>query len=200
MSMADVLSIIGIVAAVIGIGVAAFYGNRALNPPKRLMQWHSVATPLIAGRQEQHHGTIEVRILDQRMDNPYVGTLTVENIGRHDIESSSFDQGRPIRFEVHHAKGTVTFLDQETNPPGLHVNGNSILIGPELLRSKSKWTKSFVTDGQARIELAESYMVNAIINKKADENHREVQWARIFLALSFLFFLIIIALFIIIIR
>ena len=102
----------------------------------------------------------------KRVNDPHIGTLTVENIGRHDIDSNSFDQGRPIRFEVHRARKAVTFLDHEANPPGLRVDRNSILVGPELLRSKSKWTVSFVTDGNPKIELADSHMINVKISEK----------------------------------
>jgi hypothetical protein len=136
MSTADILGIIAIVGGVIGIGVAVFYGRRALRPPERLIQWHSDATPLISRRSAQYRGVIEVSVSGQRVNDPYIGRLTVENVGQHDIESSSFDKGRPIRFLVHHGGWTGTFLDQEDNPPGLRVDGDFILVGPELLRSK----------------------------------------------------------------
>lgn len=166
MSTADILGIGGIVVALIGVAVAAFYGRRALNPPNRLIQWHSEATPLMAQPDAQFRGAVEVRVLGQRVNDPYLGRLVVENAGRHDIDSSSFDQERPIRFQVYHARKTGTFLDLDNNPPGLRVDGNSIFIGPELLKSKSKWTVSFVSDGRPHIELEDSHLVNVKIRRK----------------------------------
>jgi hypothetical protein len=114
----------------------------------------------------QYRGAIEVLVFGQKMDNPYLGTLTIENAGRYDIDSTLFDQGRPLRFEVKQAKKVGTFLDQSDNPPGLRVDGNSIFIGPELLHAKSEWTISFISDGRPEINLADSHLVNVEIREK----------------------------------
>jgi hypothetical protein len=170
MSAADLLAIVGIVLAVGGIVVAAYYGHRALNPPKRLIWWHSDATPLISGGHAQYQDIIRVEVLNRPVTDPYIGRLIVENAGSQDIDSSLFDQQRPMRFEVQGARKQATFLDPEGNPPGLHVEGNCILIGPELLRSKSKWTISFVTDGRPKVVLAKTYMVNVNVCEKPSES------------------------------
>jgi hypothetical protein len=172
--LANVLAIVGIVVAVLGAAVAVYYGRRALNPPKRLILWQQDATPLLSLGHDQYHGVIDIRVLGRPVENPYIGRLTVENIGRQDIDSGSFDQGRPIRFEVHGARKEATFLDSGGNPPGLHVRGNEILIGPELLRSRSKWTVAFVADGKPRIALADSYLVNAEIRERRIESEAAV--------------------------
>jgi len=184
MSTSDLLGIIAIVAGVIGIGVAVFYGRRALRPPKRLIQWHSDATPLISRRGAQYHGVIEVSVSGQRVNDPYIGRLTVENVGQHDIESSSFDQGRPIRFLVHHEGEMGTFLGQENDPPELRVDDDFILVGPELLRSRSKWTLSFITDGRPTVELAESYLINVKISQKPAIDQRQTSMASYVLVVS----------------
>jgi len=171
-STADVLGIAGIAVAIVGIGVAVFYGRRALRPPKRLIQWHYEATPLISGDHAQYHDAIEVRVLGQRVSDPYLGKLIVENSGRHDIDSNSFDQGRSIRFNVHHARKTGTFLELEHNPPGLRVDGNSIMIGPELLPSKSRWTVSFIADGRPSVRLSDSHLINVKIQEKSAGGER----------------------------
>jgi uncharacterized membrane protein YeaQ/YmgE (transglycosylase-associated protein family) len=169
MSVADSLAIVGIAVAVIGAAIAIYYGRRALNPPKRLIEWQQDATPLLSLGHAQYRGVIDVRVFDRPVGNPYIGRLNVANIGRQDIDSSSFDQGRPIRFEVQGARKEATFLDPEGNPPGLRVAGNSILIGPELLHSKSKWTISFVSDGKPRVALVDSYLVNVDIRERPRE-------------------------------
>lgn len=137
MSTADILGVVAVVAALIGIAATAVYGRRALNPPKRLILWNSGATPLIARGHAQYSSSIEVRVRGNKVDNPYLCELTIENAGRQDIDSSAFDQARPIKFTVRERR-IATFIEPDNNPPGLQVDGNSILIGPELLRSKIK--------------------------------------------------------------
>ena len=175
-STADILGIIAIVAGVIGIGVAIFYGRRALRPPERLIQWYSDATPMMSRRSAQYRDVIEVSISGQKVNDPYIGRLIVENVGQHDIESSSFDKGRPIRFRVDHQGSTGTFLDQENNPPGLRVDGDFILVGPELLRSKSKWILSFITDGRPTVKLVNSYLINVKIDQRLVSDYHRGDW------------------------
>jgi hypothetical protein len=167
MSASDALGVIGVVAAIIGIVVAAYYGRRALNPPKRLIQWGYEATPLISDYSDSYRDAIEVRVLGEKVENPYLGKLAIENLGRHDIDSSSFDQGRPLRFVVRGAKKVVTFLRQEENAPGVRVDGDSVFVGPELLRSKSGWVISFVSDGRPEVELVDAYLINVKVRQKS---------------------------------
>lgn len=159
-SISDFLGVLALIAAIVGIAVAVYYGRLALNPPKRLIQWHFEKTPLISNIHDRYLDAVEVRILGQKVNDPHLGKLTVANKGRHDIDSSSFDQGRPIQFQVLHSKKVTTFIERDENPPGLRVQENSIFMGPELLHSKSKWTVSFVTDGPPEVQLLSSHLIN----------------------------------------
>ena len=170
MSASDALGVAGVVVAIIGIAVAAYYGRRAVNPPKRLMQWSYESTPLISGYDDSFRDAIEVQVFGRKVRNPYVGKLIIENVGRHDIDSNSFDQGRPVQFTVQRATKVGTFLKLEGNPPGLRTDGNSILLGPELFPSRSKWTISFVTDGRPQISLTAAPLIDVKLRSKVSNS------------------------------
>lgn len=93
------------------------------------------------------------------MKEPHLFSLVLVNSGRQDIESSSFDQQRPLRWQIT-ADAAMLIVNPDENPPGLKLEGNYIDVGPELLHARRAWRIDLVTDGQPKIELLENHLSN----------------------------------------
>jgi hypothetical protein len=160
-SLADRLGIAALAAAVVGIAISVYYGRRALRPAKRKLRWNLSADRLFSQGNEDWRSVIEVRVLNERVSNPYFATLTLTNFGREDISSVLFDQDRPIEFEI---TGKVATLKPLNFPKAATVEGTRVRFGPELLRAGESWTVRMVTDGRPEVKLRSFYLVGTSID------------------------------------
>jgi hypothetical protein len=93
------------------------------------------------------------------MSDPYWVKLDFENAGDLDIESTSFDQGRPIEFLV--TDGIIVKMADPVNMlPRAEFTGSLIKIGPDFLQAKAKWHVTFIADGKPGVTFANAYLHN----------------------------------------
>ncbi|WP_461028561.1 hypothetical protein [Streptomyces sparsus] len=82
--------------------------------------------------------------------DPRLLRLTLSNIGRQDVPSSAYDNGRPIRLAV--GAPIVEMINSESRPAGralpqASVSGDAVLIGPGLIAAGQTLTFSLLVDG-----------------------------------------------------
>jgi hypothetical protein len=161
-SFGDLIAAVGTTLAIIGIVATIIYGRKALVQNKRGLEWGFEAFPLLQLTGEAYHDAIEVRIHDQKVNDPHLVRLEIRNTGKADLESRMFDQNRPIQFSLTGSK--YAHLIEKGNPL-VTVTDRKISISPELLPSGERWTISFLTEGRAEVKLMHSYLANTSIRE-----------------------------------
>ncbi|MGY1692343.1 hypothetical protein [Geodermatophilus sp. SYSU D01105] len=165
MSFADWVALGSLVAAVVSIAVAVYYGRRALKRPKREIRWSFHVDALFSQGNEEWRNLVEVRVSDRAIRNPCIATLSIRNVGSDDIPSSLFDGGRPIEFEV---AGKVAYVLPPDSPSAVTVRDSRLAFGPELLKSGDRWTARMITDGTPQARLVSSYVIDSILEKEPE--------------------------------
>lgn len=160
MSAVDIVGVAGIVLAVLGIVISIYYGRKALYPAGLEIQWFVETSRLIPDDIDAHMAEVEVRINDRAIANPHFTRLSLKNCGKRDVESTMFDQGRPIVFSL--AEVTSFYVLSSGDTPVASVAAN-VRIGPELLPSGAIWKIAMLTDGAPDITLEEQHLTNTKI-------------------------------------
>jgi hypothetical protein len=142
--------------AFLGLCVTAWYGRKAL-PLKRGLSWEYSSTRLLA--TEKPLEDVDIVIRGERLTDPYLTQLRITNVGKVDLDSVAFDRDRPLRFEVL-SDNKFYMLPNGSQPTVLEQEGQSILVGPDLLESHKSWTIPVLTDGPMKIDLGEKYLPN----------------------------------------
>jgi hypothetical protein len=165
----------GLALAVLGIAISIYYGHRALSQSKRELRWSVEAIPLLSSDVESYRSVVQVMIGERTVRNPYVVRLRIKNTGKLDVESTMFDQGRPLVFELAKQK---FFHVVESGGPAIKATSHSIKVGPELLPSGESWILSFITDGSADVKLAENHLANVKIRGDVPRTNAISQWGK----------------------
>lgn len=161
------ITVSGLALAVIGIAISIYYGRRSLRQDKRELTWSTEAIQLLAQDAKSYRSVIRVTINEREVDNPYLIRLRIRNTGKLDLESSMFDQGRPLVFRL---MGQKFYHVIEMGSPAIKATGDSIEVGPELLPSGESWIFSFLAEGPAEVHLAEKYLTNVKIRNVTPRN------------------------------
>lgn len=172
-SGSDVLAIAGIVLAVVGILIAAYYGRKALSAGRQKLSWSFESIPLISGRAGMYRTVIEVSVEGRRAFDPHILRLTLSNVGRLDLDSSRFDQDRPLVFELDQIKYVHVI---EAGSPAIAADSRSIRIGPELLRAGESWIVTMMTEGSAGVELTQNHLIDVQV-KRSGNSSTSSEWA-----------------------
>lgn len=134
------LTAVGIPIAIVG----AFFGYRALFPPKRQIRLHSPgASPLMRTRISPTTG-VEIRHNGQLLLNPHIMQVSMEVSGRHSIRSDDFDQKRP--FELQFTRPIIADLSANVTVQ-YETQLNCLRIGPDLLTRGERFNFTFLLDG-----------------------------------------------------
>ncbi|HEX8093575.1 hypothetical protein [Jatrophihabitans sp.] len=90
------------------------------------------------------------------VDHPAIATVRLENASKTDIGTVSFDGGRPVVLSFN--ANVLALLEPEaTEKDGLlpvRLSGNTVLVGPGLLRHGGTLTVSALVDSVATCSLA----------------------------------------------
>ena len=170
------VTICGLALAVLGIAISIYYGRRALSQGKRELRWSVEAIPLLSSDVESYRSVVRVMIGERKLNHPHVVRLRITNTGKLDVESTMFDQGRPLVFELTRQK---FFHVVESGGPAIKATSHSIKVGPELLPSGESWMLSFINDGAADVHLAENHLANVKIRGDVPRSSAISQWNKI---------------------
>ena len=157
LSSATIFAICGVILAIIGITISIYYGRGALSRDKRELVWSAETIRLLSDDVESYRSVVRVEIGEHAVTNPYLTRLRIKNVGKLDIESTMFDQGRPLLFKL---TGQKFFHIVESGDPVVKATNRSIAVGPGLLPSGKLWTLSFITDDAVKVQLVENYLAN----------------------------------------
>ena len=119
--------------------------------------------PLFSTTNVEWQNAVKVHVNSEQINNPFVVNLRISNVGDRDIDSGSFDAGRPIIFDVSTKRATL--LTSRDTPPGLRVSGTRVHVAPELLRRGRCWTISLLTSGRPETRLVEEHLIDTTIRE-----------------------------------
>jgi len=140
-----VATAIAIVAIIVGFLGARHYGTR-----RRRLAFGWSATPLIP--VDQPHGPLlQVTYADIPVDDPYLLTLRLANVGPLDIATEHFDAARPLRIDLDCTFYGLTSLTSPgttlSTTTGAIGGEGYIEIAPGLLRRGTEWSIEVVVGG-----------------------------------------------------
>jgi hypothetical protein len=87
------------VLAVIAVGIATILVTYNVAVTRQRLTW-TVASTSLLGEKTSYGPLLKVTYNDQKVGNPTIVTIVLNNIGRKDIPSSSFDGQRGIIIDV----------------------------------------------------------------------------------------------------
>ncbi|WP_378145411.1 hypothetical protein ACFJGV_17610 [Cnuibacter sp. UC19_7] len=133
-----------IVGALAGIGAFA-YGVRSYQRtfPKRRLEFVVEDTPLMNTLVP-----VEVSFKGTQVKHPFLVQVTIASNSRADIPSSSFDSQHPVALSV--SDRVVAVIDQDDTGIRADLDGSSIVIPPQLIRTTAAVSLSLLTDGRYR--------------------------------------------------
>ncbi len=138
--------------AVIVVGVISVWVALRIANPKKAIEYKMSGTPLLATQSlgSVEPGSVTVAYQGMPVTNPWVVTLDVWSVGRRDIRSTDFDDGRSLRFDLGvEIKAT---LDTTTRFGALTAGHPGwIELSPCLIRRGHVLTVVALTDGPATI-------------------------------------------------
>jgi hypothetical protein len=143
------LTIIAIAVAVVA-GAIALIAWRAEAVRKRLLLSITSRTRLLI-TPEPMREELRVSYQDEKLEDPYVVSIELSNVGKSPIKSEDFDKGRNLTFSV--GAPIVKVLSTEHEPtsapaPVVTTNSNSLEIGPELIAKDESIRVTLLTEGR----------------------------------------------------
>lgn len=149
-ALTTAIALAGLAVAVL----ATVYGRRALLPPKRQLNVYpgSPPAPLLATPSLVDPNELKVTYQGAVLVAPHVVSIALVNTGRHDITSTSFDSGRPIRVDL--GAAVVKVLKTTTRPPRgtdptCSSSGTELVIDPSLFSVGQEFLVQVLTSGQS---------------------------------------------------
>ncbi|KTS65288.1 hypothetical protein NS206_04930 [Microbacterium testaceum] len=138
---------------VIGIAVAIIvpvWTFRKSNP-KRQLRYRVEVTPLLTAGLPSS-GSLQVLLDGHPVTNPQIVALTVWSDGRGDIDSRSFDAGRPLTFTV-----DAPIIETISAEPSAEVHleveqPDKLIIRPALLHRSFASTARVIVDGVPSVQ------------------------------------------------
>jgi hypothetical protein len=156
--------------ATLGVLVAlagAFFAWRALFPPRRrLTVTEQSVVSMLSNASHQMTG-VEVTRSGQKLVDPHIVSVTVNNAGRHAVTSDHFDQDRPVVIDlgvpvIEVIKscygGKSGFVDVRCS-----VNGTRVALGPDLLPRKSELVVQVLTSGRPKLTSVDHRLVDTAV-------------------------------------
>lgn len=141
-----------------------------MRPPRRDIEWWLEVTQILGGRHREWAQHVEVKIDGDPVSDPHLGILHLANVGKIDLETAAFDEGRPIFFKICTGEKRVVELPSPTSVPMLHYEyGNEykkVGFGPELLRSGQVWKYAFIAEGTPEVCLHSEHLVNTNVRQR----------------------------------
>jgi hypothetical protein len=98
---------------------------------------------------------VEVRYQGDKIRDPYLATIYVENTGRHAVTSSQFDKSRPVVINLGKQVKAVSKLSilPDSNSDYAHaISGTTIQLGPDLLNPGQALVVQLITEGRPEID------------------------------------------------
>jgi hypothetical protein len=139
------LTVAVVLLTVMLLGIA--YWTATLTRARRVIHWEQSRFALLH-RDSRIQAGLRMSWREEPIENPVLSTLRLTNVGRLDIGSASFDGGKPIVIDF--GAPIVALIEPSEAPTDLmpiRLAGNSVQIGPGLLRRQEAVTIVTLNDG-----------------------------------------------------
>jgi len=164
----------GVVVALL-VGVATVLVTWSVGTSKRKMIY-SVPTltsllPYNDRFAKNAFSDLEIMHNGAKLSNPYIISLRIENVGRKDIRSSDFDQGRPLLFHINASIVTMlgAAISTEMRPESFRLGrtnrGDVVEVGPALFKKNGFIAVDLLTDGKPML-VCESPLIDVTIKEQ----------------------------------
>jgi len=157
----------GIVVGAVGCLLTVWFA-RAARTRRRLVYTLESDAPLLAAHPDAR-GELEVRVRGhaQPVNDPHVVTIALRCSGPTDIRPADFISDEPLMIRV---GADVVKLVGDTSglPASVSVDGKTIQIAPALIRARSSYTLTLLTDGPAQLS-AESKIADVRVVEGSPE-------------------------------
>lgn len=161
---------VAVVSALLALA-GVIYARRSTRPPARTLQIEQSVEPLAVIGASADRSEVEIRVKNTSVKEPFITILNWRNQGRFDISSSQFDPSTPFVVDL-----GVKILSSRSDPARslrYQVNGNCIIVPPQIFKSGSDASISLVSDGRPTLQLQGSLVdVPARIVERADSGVR----------------------------
>jgi hypothetical protein len=154
------------VAISLGVGLFTAWISLKSAPKRRL--FYRMSDPVALLTPESGKQGLQVRQGSQPLSDPRLAEVTLQSSGRQSIDSSMFDQGRPL--VLHLGAPIVKVLKVDSSPPEQAIpdyqqSGSTLEVGPSVLAARQKITFSVLVDGQPNLVLI-SHLSNVSIRRQ----------------------------------
>jgi hypothetical protein len=110
---------------------------------------------------------VKVYHKENELQDPHVLQIRLISRSRGDIPSSAFDQGRPLILDVGIPIVAQLSLDENLGePPEMRIEGNTLKIGPDLIRKGKKFTFTILADGRDARLSCDAHLVNVKVGEQ----------------------------------
>ena len=172
--LADILPVAGLAAAVLAT-IAGLYATRRWGTRRRRLSFVYQSASLMP-EGPRAWGALRLVYGDLELQDPYLVTLHLRNVGSNDIASQHFDGGRPLVIEL---GCTIYGLTNATHPDmGQSAIGDKhgvITLPPRLLRKGEEWLVEAIVEGVPSPRLINSLIDTDLV--KTSEPSRIVRAA-----------------------
>ena len=157
------------------IGVVATIITAYLSLRKRRISLTSTSSAIIRSPDDSLGLDIEVRVNDQKVANPVLMKIEMQNLGPKDLPSSQFDQNKPLTLDINMpVLSIVASIGFEHLPMISPDNANHIEIQPELLRKGKTWTLTALVDAVDNVRATPVPMNNLVDTRFVPNNNTMV--------------------------
>lgn len=107
-----------------------------------------------------------------RLEHPYLAEVVLAGRGRRDIPRSAFDNGDPIRLDLHVPivellQGSVIDATSSATPaPRVRIDGTALLVGPALIGRRQRLTLTVLVEGEPALS-CDAPLPNALVRDQA---------------------------------
>jgi DNA-binding beta-propeller fold protein YncE len=170
---------VGLLLAAV-VFLRAVFGREGRQPDDRLLVYSAIATPFLADQiASLENSDLQVLYRNRTVTTPYLVSFSLLSKSREDIRREDFDGGRPLAFDL----GTpITGLLDASVPDTkdraadwYKIDGNSILIGPVLIRPGQSIRLKLLTQDSPDIDCHSNIAGADVMKEEAASGKR---WSR----------------------
>ncbi|MET9231279.1 hypothetical protein [Lentzea sp. NPDC003310] len=170
MSLEAKLALAALVVAVVAVPIAAWVTRKYGTRRRRLLVLFE-ATPLVPDIQGGGADALKITFHGLPVDEPYLLTIHVENVGPSDIASSHFDAGKSVQVQLNSTLyGMISATHgMHTVGPALGATNAVIELTPLLLKRRDAWVVEVLVSGRPDPEFISSLVDTDVVTQTATD-------------------------------
>ncbi len=149
------LAAIGALAGVVAVVLAIIFGVKSLRPRRPRLSVSALAPASLLTPDSKEVDDLRLRYGGKDLSEPYIATFVLENRGNAHLDSSCFDQGRPIRLDLGVKILAVLKVSLQPGQPDSFVHERkktAILLGPDVLKPGQQLVVQLLVEREPHLE------------------------------------------------